>query len=426
MKSLSWDNQRLKFAQIPILELVKKYQTPLFVYDQDEILSRINTLKRVCREYEDRMTIYYASKAFLTLAMAQMIKDSEIGIDVASRGELFIALKGHIDPTKILYHGNNKSLEDISYAINRGVRKFVVDNMNELILIKDISDDLAVELSVLIRVIPKVSNINTHKNITTGHHRSKFGIDMDLDFDRVFTFLPTAKHIHFKGFHVHVGSQLLSNESHLKAIDQLFVYIKKLKEMYQISIEEINMGGGFGIKYLETDQPMTIQTFLDSIMQKIKTSAHTIHIPVPHVSIEPGRFIVGGTAIILYTVGSIKQGSPYPIAAINGGMTENLRVALYQANYQALLVDRKNQMEECYTIVGQACESTDVMIEQAKLPKLQKGDTIAFLNAGAYEHSLVNNFNKTLKPAVIMIHQGVDRVIQKRETYEDLISRDDV
>ncbi len=425
MKSLSINDQTICFAQIPISSMAKKYQTPLFLYDQDAIEERIHSLKDISKLTEN-FTIYYASKAFLTLAMAHIIKENNLFIDVASRGELFIALKGGMDPNHVLYHGNNKTIEDIIDAMEHGVRKFVVDSLQELKFIKDYTNEKRIPLQILIRVIPKVSHIKTHKNITTGHHQSKFGIDLDHWLDMMISILSEAKYLSFMGFHFHIGSQLMTNAYHLEAIDYMFKYMKLLKDIHHIDVKELNVGGGFGIKYTDDDHPMTIQDFIAPIIKKIQKLSKEMNLINPQLSIEPGRYIVGGTALILYTIGIIKEGIPYPLAAINGGMTENLRVALYQAKYQAMLINRIENPSETYTIVGQACESTDLMIEQAHLPKLISGDTLAFLNAGAYEHSLMNNFNKTLKPAVVMLHKGKDRLIQEREVIEDLIKRDHI
>lgn len=424
MKSITYDKQHIYFAKIPVMTLVNKYQTPLFVYDQDEILDRIRKIKNLCSDQD--MSIYYASKAFLTLAMAHIIKENDLGIDVASRGELFIALQGHIEPNKILYHGNNKSIDDLNYAIHHGVRRFVIDSLPELMLVNELSESLKCRLEVLIRVIPKIEGIHTHKNITTGHQRSKFGIDMDRSLDEVAKIILHTKYIDFKGLHFHLGSQLFTNQYHLEALDPIFGYIQKFKDTYQIIVRELNIGGGFGIRYQDHDQPMEMDAFLEPIIEKTERLAQMIKILRPHLSIEPGRWIVGGTAIILYRVGMIKDGIPFPMAAINGGMTENLRVALYQAKYQVLLINQEPRPVETYTIVGQACESTDLMVENVDLPQLTSGDILAFLNAGAYEHSLANNFNKISKPAVIMIHQGQDRIIQEREDYIDLIKRDHI
>jgi len=423
MNSLTWENDILLFAKLPVLELARAYQTPLFVYDQDQILSRINEVKKIAKTYHN-ISIYYASKAFLTLAMAKIIKDSHLGIDVASRGELFIALKGNIQPSDILYHGNNKSIEDIHYAIEQGVRKFVVDSVDELMHMKELTDQINTHIEILIRIIPKIDDINTHKNITTGHHGSKFGIDMDLHLEQVASIIKEAEYLSFQGLHFHVGSQLFTNTFHLQAVEQVFKYMQQLRENYQIVIKEINIGGGFGIKYKEQDQPMPLQLFIEPIIKRIDDLANIFKFPMPKISIEPGRFIVGGTALILYTVGAIKPGTPSSFVAIDGGMTENLRVALYQAQYDVICVNKTSHTLETYTVVGQACESTDLMVEHAKLPKLKRGDTLAFLQAGAYEHSLIHNFNKTLRPTVLMVHQGVERVIQQRETYEALIARD--
>ena len=423
MTSVQWTDQASTFAGIPILSLVDRYGTPLFVYDQDMIINRIHEVKHCMDKYE-HTTIYYASKAFLTLAMANLIANQEIGIDVASRGELFIAIKGQIKPSKILYHGNNKSKEDIIYALSQGVRKFVIDSIQELMMMNMITDELQQKVDILIRIIPKIEDIQTHKNITTGHTQSKFGIDLDRSLDQVMTIINDAKLMHFLGFHFHLGSQLFTNRYHLKAIDYVFNFIETIKIKYQRTTDELNIGGGFAIQYKASDKPMPLDLFIDPLMQNIKEWSDKIQMLPLAISIEPGRYLVGGTAILLYTVGTIKDAFPYPMFAINGGMTENLRVALYNAQYEAMLVNRYDQSKNHYTIVGQACESTDVMIHDAILPEVHPGDTIAFLHAGAYEHSLANNFNKTLKPRVIMVYQGKDRIIQEKEALDDLIRKD--
>jgi diaminopimelate decarboxylase len=359
--------------------------------------------------------------------MARIIKKSGFGIDVASMGELFIALKGKINPLKIMFHGNNKSLEEIEYALINNVNKFVVDNYNELVNLNILAKRLNKSVNVLIRISPMLLEINTHEFISTGQADSKFGINLNSEnVNKVFNYGLKSNNLNILGIHFHVGSQLHTNSHVVDAINITFKLLKELKEKHGFVCKELNVGGGFGIYYTEKDKVQPLKYFTDSIYQTVSNNVNDYNLVFPKVIIEPGRYIVGESAITLYTVGAVKE-IPHirNYAAIDGGMTDNLRVALYQAEYDVVVANKPSDNNTTtYTIVGKACESTDKMFKDVQLPKLEYGDILAVYSTGAYENSLANNFNKMLKPATILISKNSPLIIQKRETLDDLIRND--
>lgn len=419
-------NNHFYFAGCDTTVLAKKYQTPLYIYDKNKIKGNIKEVETQFLDQYPHTKAFYASKAFLTLEMARIINNSRFDIDVASMGECFIVLKAGINPSRVLYHGNNKTLVELTYAIKNDIGRIVVDNIQELLTISQLSTLYQKETNILIRFSPKLKKVYTHKNIQTGHKTSKFGFNLDTQLDDIISLIKKNSLIHLLGIHFHVGSQLHTNVNHLEAIDIVFDYIKVLKDNYGITIKELNIGGGFGIKYNKNDIPLPIEEFTNPAMEKIIQLSKQIDIPLPLVAIEPGRSIVGETAITLYKVGTTKEKDSHSsYLTINGGMTDNLRVALYDGKYECDIANKYNQEKDhTYTIVGNACESTDVMIKDIALPQAVHNDIIVVHSTGAYEHSLANNFNKMLRPCVLMIDNNMVEVIQRRETLEDLINRD--
>jgi len=427
MRILDIRDNILYFGGQNTLDLAKKYKTPLYVYNESIIDTKIENIKNVFLNKYKNVEVYYASKAFLNLAMARIIKKRGFGIDVASMGELFIALKAKIDPLKIMFHGNNKSLEEIEYALDNNVNKFVVDNYNELVNLDVLAKKLNKNVDILIRISPMLLEINTHEFISTGQADSKFGINLDSEnINKVFSYGLRSNNLNILGLHFHVGSQLHTNSHIVDAINITFKLLKELKEKHGFICKELNVGGGFGIYYTKKDKVKPLEYFTDTIYETVSNNVKEYNLVFPKVIIEPGRYIVGESAITLYTVGAVKE-IPHirNYAAIDGGMTDNLRVALYQAEYDVVVANKpSNNTTKTYTIVGKACESTDKMFEDVLLPKLEYGDILAVYSTGAYENSLANNFNKMLKPATILIGKNSPVIIQKRETLDDLIRND--
>lgn len=427
MHNLDIRNNVLYFGGQNIVELAKKYKTPLYVYNQEIIDDRIQNIKTNFLNKYKNVEVYYASKAFLNLEMGRIIKNSELGIDVASMGELFIALKSNINSSKIMFHGNNKSIEEIEYALINNVKQFVVDNYNELLNLDKLSLKLNKKPDIFIRISPMLNKIKTHKFISTGQADSKFGITLDAEnIEKVFSFGLASNNLNIVGIHFHVGSQLHDNKNIIDAIDITFKLINSLKEKYGFICQKLNVGGGYGIYYTNKDDVKPLTYFTDAIYENVSKNSSKYNLLFPTIIIEPGRYIVGESAITIYTIGSIKNiPNIRNYASIDGGMTDNIRVVLYQAKYDVIIANKPlNKKTTIYTIVGKACESTDKMFENVLLPHLQANDILTVYSTGAYENSLANNFNKMLKPATILIKKNSVSIIQKREVLEDLIRND--
>lgn len=407
--------------------LAKKYGTPLYVVSENYIKERCKEVREDFLNKYPNTKAVYASKAFLTLEMARIVQREELGMDVVSGGELFTAIKAEVDMSTVIFHGNNKSIDEIKMAIDNGVGRIVVDNEYEIQLIDDYSRLSGKITKILYRITPGVDS-HTHKFISTGQLDSKFGIPLDKSVKNKY--LEKAlkmKNVELMGFHFHVGSQLLENTSHLAALEILVNLMKEAKEDFGFETREINVGGGFGIHYTGSEERKNLSYFMDPIMEKLKALAESFDLKMPTVTIEPGRWIVGEAGITLYTIGSIKEiPGIRTYVSIDGGLPDNPRPALYEAKYEAIVANKYNEpLDKLVTIAGKCCESGDILIHDLKVPNnIEPGDILAVLSTGAYNFSMASNYNRIPRPAVVMIKDGIDRVIVKRETYEDLIERD--
>jgi diaminopimelate decarboxylase len=392
---------------------------------QDIIEEKIDYIKVNFLDKYPRTYAYYASKAFLTKAMAKIIKKSEMGIDVVSYGELYTALDAGINPDKIMFHGNNKSKDELEFALERGIGRIVVDGISELKLLIELAGK-RFTAKILLRISPNVE-AHTHKYISTGQLDSKFGLSFaSKDLDEAIELAIKSEHIDFKGFHFHVGSQLFDNEAHVESTKKAMELIKEIKDKYDYEIEDLNVGGGFGVRYTAEDEPMPLEYFTDAIMEEVIALADKYEITRPNIFIEPGRYIVAEAGITLYTVGSVKNiESVRKYICIDGGMADNPRPALYQAKYSACIANKMyDEDTELVTVAGKCCESGDILIWDINLPKVERGDILAVMGTGAYNYSMSSNYNKLAKPAVVMIHDKEDRLIVQRESYEDLLKND--
>ena len=417
--------ENFEFCSVDSVYLVQKYSTPLYVMSQDIIEEKIDYIKVNFLDKYPRTYAYYASKAFLTKAMAKIIKKSEMGIDVVSYGELYTALDAGINPDKIMFHGNNKSKDELEFALERGIGRIVVDGISELKLLIELAGE-RFTAKILLRISPNVE-AHTHKYISTGQLDSKFGLSFaSKDLDEAIELAIKSEHIDFKGFHFHVGSQLFDNEAHVESTKKAMELIKEIKDKYDYEIEDLNVGGGFGVRYTAEDEPMPLEYFTDAIMEEVIALADKYEITRPNIFIEPGRYIVAEAGITLYTVGSVKNiESVRKYICIDGGMADNPRPALYQAKYSACIANKMyDEDTELVTVAGKCCESGDILIWDINLPKVERGDILAVMGTGAYNYSMSSNYNKLAKPAVVMIHDKEDRLIVQRESYEDLLKND--
>ncbi|WP_404988929.1 diaminopimelate decarboxylase [Clostridium culturomicium] len=418
---------QLYFDGCKLEELAKKYGTPLYVVSEDIIRDKCAEVKTsFLNKYPNTMA-FYASKAFLTISMCKIIKEEGLGMDVVSGGELYVAIKGGINPDNIMFHGNNKTIEELKMAVTYNVGRIVVDSVDELLVLKEITEEMKKEINILFRITPNIK-CNTHTYISTGQKDSKFGIPLIEEIIKeAINIAMNSKYINFKGIHFHVGSQLFDNSSHINAVKNTADLIKNIKESMDIEIEELNVGGGFGIKYIEEDDPKPLSYFIDAIMKTIYEKFNEYNLKIPRVFIEPGRWMVGEAGVTLYTIGTIKEiPEVRTYVSVDGGLPDNPRTALYTAKYSAYVPSKMNEeRDKVVTIAGKCCESRDIIIWDLKVPySIERGDILAVMSTGAYNYSMASNYNKIAKPAVVMLRNGKDRVVVRRETYKDLIALD--
>ncbi|EJO5348081.1 diaminopimelate decarboxylase [Clostridium botulinum] len=422
--SMNIKNNNLYIGKTNTLDLAKEFGTPLYI--MDETLIRDN-----CRRYtnafnKEKNKVAYAGKAFLTKAMCNLIKEEGLYLDVVSGGEIFTAYKSGFPMEKVYFHGNNKTIEEIEMAIDLGVGTFVADNFQELDRINDACKNQNIEQRVILRIIPGIE-AHTHDYIKTGQIDSKFGFTLiDNGAIKAVKKAYELDNIKFSGFHCHIGSQIFETKPYEEEIEIMLNLIKRIKKELNIDIEELDLGGGFGIYYKDGDKPKEIEEFCKIILDKVVTYSKKIAIREPVLVIEPGRSIVGNAGITLYSVGSIKKiPKVAKYVAVNGGMTDNIRPALYNSQYECVVCNKaSNSLSEEVKIVGKCCESGDVLINNVKLPIVETDDLLAILNTGAYGYAMASNYNKALLPAVVFANNDKARLVCRRQTYENLIQNE--
>ena len=405
------------------VELAKKYGTPLYVMSEDYIVDRCREVREDFLEKYDNTMAVYASKAFLTKEMARIVKREGLGMDVVSGGELYTAIKVDFPMDKIVFHGNNKSPDEIEMGVKNNVGRFVVDNIRELDLIEDIASKYDKKVNVLFRVSPGV-DAHTHKYIQTGQVDSKFGIPLNEDTIRIaIKKAMNCKHVELRGFHFHIGSQLHENEGYVLAIKKMVELMKELKDDIGFITKELNTGGGYGIHYKGDENRKNLSFYTDAIMNTLEEECSKYGLYKPFVIIEPGRWIVGEAGITLYTIGTIKEiPGVRTYVSVDGGMGDNPRPSLYQAKYEGIIANKADEkLANVVTVAGKCCESGDILIWDLEVPDIESGDILAVFATGAYNYSMASNYNRNPRPAVVMISNGEDRLIVKRESYDDMI-----
>jgi diaminopimelate decarboxylase len=354
--------------------------------------------------------------------MLRILMIEDLGLDVVSEGELFLAKKMRFPPEKIAFHGNSKTEREIAAGLDYGIGKFICDSMDEIALIDGMARERNVRAGVLIRVTPGVE-AHTHKYISTGGTGSKFGLPAEMVMD-VVSSRDTLPNVSLMGIHFHVGSQLMDNSTHLEALDVVLDLIKALRDEFHFETRILDMGGGFGVRYTKKDDPQDISDFISGMVDKVRNFFRSDDAERPFLVIEPGRWIVSNAGITLYTVGSVKRlpgGITY--VGVDGGYPDNPRPALYEAEYEAVLANKTDlQPSEIVSIAGKCCDSGDILIHRAELPEAKRGDILAVLGTGAYNHSMSNNYNKNPIPAVVMIKDGTPRLSVRRQTFEEMFS----
>lgn len=423
---ISTEDNTLTIESCNAVSLVKEYGSPLYVLSESTIRDKFREIQSEFLDKHPDTIAAYASKAFLTTAFAKLVNQEGFYMDVVSGGELYTALNADFPSEKIIFHGNNKSHAELEMAVKNKVGRIVVDNLYELSVLADLAKTFDTPMNVLFRITPGV-NSSTHDYISTGKKDSKFGISLDdfVIFPAVEQAI-AASHLNFLGFHFHVGSQIFDNTSHILATKVALDLIYEVKHRYDYVINELNTGGGFGIKYTDSCTPQSIGYFTDAIVETIQSYCLKHNLKRPRICIEPGRFIIGEAGTTLYTVGAVKEIKDIrTYVAVDGGMTDNIRPALYQAKYNALLANRPGDpVDSEVTLCGKCCETGDILVEHLPLPSAKPGDIVAVFSTGAYNYSMASHYNKHLIPAVVLVNGSESNVIVRRETYEDLVRQD--
>lgn len=416
----------LEIGGVDAVELAGKHGTPLYVMDETLIRQRCREFIQTFRDTGLPFQVAYASKAFCVMAMCRIVDEEGLSLDVVSSGELFTALEAGFPAERIHFHGNNKTPEELELALDKGVGCFVVDNFLELDLLSELAAAKGNKAKILLRIAPGVE-AHTHEYMSTGQADSKFGFDLEngTAFIAVKQAVSYAS-LDFAGLHFHIGSQIFEVEGFRMAVEKICAFALKLRGELDVICRVLNLGGGFGIRYMEGDTPLPVSQYVLAITDSVKTSFQGADYPVPEIWIEPGRSIVGDSGTTLYTIGSSKNiPGIRKYVAVDGGMTDNPRPALYQARYEALLANRAEEpAEETVSIAGKCCESGDMLIWDAELPAARPGDLLAVSCTGAYNYAMASNYNRIRRPAVVFVGNGQSDVVVKRESLSDLVGND--
>ena len=405
-----------------LVELAKEYGTPLYVIDEATLRGICKSYKQAFKEYEN-IKMMYACKALCTSAIIRILDEEDFGFDTVSAGEIYTVYKSGVDMQKVLFNGNNKSAQEIQLALEYGVGRFSVDNFHEAELLNNIAAAKGVTAEILLRITPGIE-CHTHDYIKTGQTDSKFGFDL-TQLDSIINLIKTSyKNLNLRGLHAHIGSQIFETQCYYDEVEILVKEIARIKKEHGISLDEMNIGGGLGVKYTESDTPPSVSVLSDAVTNAMNKYA----IDIPTIYIEPGRSIISTAGVTLYTVGSTKQvpnGRKY--VAVDGGMADNPRPSMYQAQYTAEVANKPGcENTEKVTIAGRFCESGDILIENVDLPKLEAGDIICFYNTGAYNYSMSSNYNRVEKPAMVLVNNSQSDIIVYRETLDNLIANDNI
>jgi diaminopimelate decarboxylase len=389
---------RLEVGGCDVIELAREFGTPAYVYAEDDIRARARAYLEAFKVRTERFEVIYASKAFPCTAVYRLLAAEGLSCDVASAGELHLALAGGFDPARIYMHGNNKTPADLDYALDAGVGHIVVDSFDEIERLRGRGP------RVMLRVTPGIKP-STHSYIQTGQEDSKFGFGLD-DVPRAVEACAAAG-LELCGLHAHIGSQVFE----LEAFERLAEVLSDMGEW-----PLLNLGGGLGIAYTAADEPPSIEDYVDALLRRAP--------PGVAVLCEPGRSLVGNAGVTIYTVGTVKRiAGIRTYVAVDGGMSDNLRPMLYGARYEAEIADRFGGADEC-TIAGMHCESGDILVRDARLDDPRPGDVLVTPATGAYGHAMANNYNALLRPPVVFCRDGDARLVVRRETYDDLTARD--
>lgn len=409
------------------VDLAAQYGTPLYVMDEAQIRAHCRAfVQSIEKNYNGHGRVLYASKAFCCKEMCRIAAQENLGLDVVSGGELYTALCAGFPADRIYFHGNNKTQQELRAALEAGVGRIIVDHVQELETLSRMAGELGKTADIMFRIKPGI-DAHTHSFIRTGQIDSKFGVALETgEAMEIVKHALSLGHVHLCGLHCHIGSQILDIAPFEHAADVMLRFIAQIKRETGFAVKELNLGGGFGIKYLSTDRPAPYSDYMDRVAQVVRQKAEEYGVALPFILIEPGRSIVGSAGITLYTVGAVKKiPDVRTYVSVDGGMCDNPRYILYQSDYELVCANKAGQPKDfTVTVAGKCCESGDLIQENTSIQQVEHGDILAVLSTGAYNYSMSLNYNRIPRPAVVMTNNGVSRVIVRAETFEDLTRND--
>ena len=413
----------LEISGCDLVELAEKYKTPLYVMDYPTLKNMAEDYKKAFSKYP-KTRMMYASKALMTSSIAKIFSELNFGFDVVSMGEMFVLKNAGVSLSHATFNGNNKGIDELSFALENKIGRISVDNFYELELLDKLTKEKNVTQEILLRITPGIE-CHTHEYIQTGQLDSKFGFDLNM-INCAIEKIQSCKNLVLKGLHAHIGSQIFETKVYYDEICVLFEEMQKIKEKFNLELEEINIGGGLGITYVKEDNPPSVFEIADVIISAIKENCKKYDYIEPVLYIEPGRSLVATAGVTLYTIGSSKNVEGIrKYIAVDGGMADNPRPSMYQAEYFAQIANKKEiEAKEKVTVAGKFCESGDILIKDIELNSPKEGDILCVYDTGAYCYSMSSNYNGVLKPAMVLINDGKSDIIVKRQTFEQLVQND--
>lgn len=425
ISSMHTPTGHLAIGGCDVVELVEAFGTPLVIYDEETVRDQCRRYMSAFRQHTDDFEVIYASKAFSSLAIDQLVLEEGLSIDVSSGGEYHIARAAGFPGERIFFHGNNKTEDELKYALSGGVGFVVVDSFQELALLEGLSEERGASQRILLRITPGIE-AHTHSYIQTGQIDSKFGFGLQdgVALTAIRRALE-APHLELVGLHAHIGSQIFQLDGFRRAIEILVKLIGQAHNELGFECRYLNIGGGLGIRYTEEDTPSSIADYVTVKVEGVREEMAALGLPMPRVLIEPGRSIVGKAGVTAYRVGTIKEiPGVRTYVSVDGGMSDNIRPMLYDARYQGLLANKvEAPADTVVTVAGKHCESGDILMRDTLIARPEPGDILVMAATGAYCYAMGSNYNGSTRPAVVLVKSGRARLIIERETYADLVAK---
>ncbi|WP_232819652.1 diaminopimelate decarboxylase [Exiguobacterium sp. TNDT2] len=409
---------------VSVRELQATYGTPLYIMSESELERRLGLVRNAFLDKYPNTYALYASKAMSIAAVYDKVMAAGLSIDVVSRGEMFVALHAGVPADRIHVHGSNKTVQDITFALENGITHFTIDNMREIGLLSGLAAEQGVDVDVLLRIVPQVVG-GAHEAIQTGGVDTKFGFPTHDDtYLEAIKATLAAERLQLQGIHCHVGSQIQEPTLFINTVKTMVNFIETIRQETGYTADVLNIGGGFGVAYLESDDPLDFADTMTQVMDTLVAEVERFGLPLPKIGIEPGRWLVANAGATLYEVGTVKEVSGVrTYVSVDGGMTDNIRPALYDAEYDVIAATRMDEPKTIEAkIVGACCESGDIISNRSLIPPVEAGDLLLVKATGAYNFSMASNYNQMLRPAVVFVKDGTHRLVVRRQTLEDLVA----